>query len=381
MKSIIVIRGIHACFKCGFNFGKVGIKMENKLTQLMHNLPKNIDCGLVTSAVNRRYLTGFSSSAGVLVVTREKSYFIVDFRYYERAAGSIQDCDVILLEDSRSQLESILRKHNCKNIAVEAYAMSLFEYNHYCETFPDYHFTSSAFFQDLIDGLRAIKTPHEIEKIKEAQKITDEAFSHILSFITEGQTERQIAAEINRFIRQNEAELSFDTIVVSGRNSSSPHGVPSDKPIEEGDFITMDFGAMLDGYHSDMTRTIVVGQPSEEQIMVYKNVYIGQNLALDYIKSGQQGMESDRLVREYFDSQGYQGAFGHGLGHGVGLEIHEKPHLGKNAAAVLRSGMVVTIEPGLYLPGKFGVRIEDMVVITDNGCENLTNSRKDLICL
>ena len=229
--------------------------------------------------------------------------------------------------------------------------------------------------------MRMIKSPEEISKILAAQKVTEAAFKHILNYVTEGNTERKIAKELDKFLLENADGSAFSTIVVSGRNSSSPHGKPSDKFLEDGDFVTMDFGASLDGYLSDMTRTVCIGQPSDEQLCLYKTVLFGQQMAIDFLKAGLKGYEADKLVREYFDSQNYKGAFGHGLGHGVGLEIHEYPMLNPKSDVVLKEGMVVTVEPGLYLSGKFGVRIEDMVEITEYGCKNLTNIDKELICL
>lgn len=354
----------------------------NKLHQLMHNLPDGLDCGLVLSDINRRYLTGFPSSAGILAVMKEQSYLLIDFRYYERAKREITGCEVVLMENSYQQFSDLFAKHSVKRAAVENYSITLHQYFSLKSRLKGVKFIENTLFNDTIDCMRMLKTPEEIEKILAAQAVTEKAFDHICGFIREGVTERQVACELDSFMRANGADdIAFDTIAVAGENSSSPHGVPTDRELRGGDLLTMDFGAKLEGYHSDMTRTVAVGALSEEAQRLYETVLEGQRRALAYLKDGQQGKQADRLVREYFDSEGYAGAFGHSLGHGVGLEIHESPNLSPASATVLREGMVVTVEPGLYLPGKFGVRIEDMVVITSGGCRNLTRCEKQLICL
>ncbi len=353
-----------------------------RLNQLMQQLPREIDCGVIMSPTNRQYFTGFSSSAGMLVVTKEQAYLIIDFRYYEKAAREIQGCQVVLLEDYNKQLEEILKKHQCKTIAVEIERVTLAEYLRLKDYFTDYAFDTTSTFSDLINQLRMVKTPDEIYEILAAQEITEKAFDHILNFIKPGVTEKQVAFELDQYMRSHGADdISFETIAVSGKNSSSPHGTPTEKPLESGDFLTMDFGAMVHGYHSDMTRTVVIGKPTEEMEHLYQTVLEGQKMGLEAVCAGKKGQEVDNVVREYFDQQGYQGAFGHSLGHGVGMEIHEQPNLSPRSQTILQKGMVVTVEPGLYLPGKFGVRIEDMVVVTENGCRNLTNCKKELICL
>ena len=226
-----------------------------------------------------------------------------------------------------------------------------------------------------------IKTDYEIKKIEDAQKVTELAFNNVLKFISEGKTEIDIARELNTFILNNSDGLSFDTIVVSGSNSSLPHGVPSSKPIQKGDLITMDFGAVIDGYHSDMTRTVCFGKLSPEKQEVYNIVLSGQKLALNSVKEGICCSELDKLVREYFGKFGFDSEFGHSLGHGVGLDIHEKPFLSSRGNIELKKGMVVTIEPGIYLSGRFGVRIEDMILITESGYRNFTKCSKELICV
>ena len=233
---------------------------------------------------------------------------------------------------------------------------------------------------DLIDGLRSIKTPEEIVCMRQAQKYTDDGFAHILNFIRPGRTEKEVALELEFYMRKVGSEgAAFPFIVVSGANSSLPHGVPGDKIIEEGDFVTMDYGGICGGYLSDMTRTIAVGPVSQEQKQVYDTVLRAQKASLDIIHAGITGREVDAAARTLIDHAGYAGCFGHGLGHSVGLEIHESPACNTSSSAVLQPGMIMTVEPGIYLEGKFGVRIEDMVVVTETGYEDLTCAPKCLI--
>lgn len=235
---------------------------------------------------------------------------------------------------------------------------------------------------NMIDALRMVKSESEIEKIKKAQKIAEGAFDDICGFIKPGVTEKEIALRLEHYMLTHGAEgLSFETIAVSGKNTSMPHGVPTDKKIEIGDFVTMDYGALYDGYHSDMTRTVAVGKVSDEQKKVYNTVLEAQKAGLDFIRPGVSGKDADRVSRDIIENAGYGEYFGHSLGHGVGVEIHEKPNLSPSSEFILKKGNVVTVEPGIYVPGKFGVRIEDFAVITENGAENMTHCPKELIIL
>ena len=230
--------------------------------------------------------------------------------------------------------------------------------------------------------MRSVKSDEDIEKMKVAQKFTDDAFTHILGFIKEGRTEKEIALELDYFMLKNGAEaLSFDTIALAGKNTSMPHGVPSDYKVKNGDFVLMDFGAVYDGYHSDMTRTVCVGNPSDDMKNIYNIVLSAQSAALKSVCAGITGKNFDFVAREIIEDAGYGEAFGHSLGHGVGMEIHEYPNASVKSDAVLPENAVVTVEPGIYIPQKFGVRIEDMVKITKEGCINFTHSPKNLICL
>lgn len=356
--------------------------MNKQLKRFMSELPQEIDAGLILSDVNRQYFLDFHSSAGVLLVTRKNAYFIIDFRYYEIAKKSIEDCEVILMDGFSKQFQKLLCEEKIHTIAVESEYITLNELHQYQNAFPSVIFSQSLEFDRLIKSMRSIKTAEEIRRISEAQKITDAAFTDILNVIRKGMTEKQIAMELEYSMKRHGADaFAFDTIVVSGKNSSLPHGVPSDKTVEEGDFITMDFGARWNGYNSDMTRTVSIGQISEEQQKVYQTVLEAQRLVLDQIKSGISCLEIDRLARDYIYQNGYQGCFGHGLGHSVGIEIHELPAFNMRDTTLTQDGMVITVEPGIYLEGLFGVRIEDMIVVQGDGCINLTSSPKNLISL
>jgi Xaa-Pro aminopeptidase len=229
---------------------------------------------------------------------------------------------------------------------------------------------------------RMVKRPEELEKIRSAQALAEEAFTRILTVIHAGMTEREIQLELDfTMLRLGAEELSFPTIALTGTSTSMPHGVPSEKVVKKGDFVLMDYGAVVDGYHSDMTRTVAVGQPSAEMEAVYQVVLEAQQRSLETARAGITGQRLDAVARLCIAQAGYGDYFGHSLGHGVGLEIHEYPNASPSSTTVLRAGHVVTVEPGIYLSGKFGVRIEDFVVITEDGCENLTHAEKQLIVL
>ena len=354
------------------------------LDSLMSVMPGNIDAALIVTPCNRRYFTGFNSSDGFLLVTRKGSIFYTDSRYIEAAQKQIKCCDVAEGKQVFSQMKDYLNEKNVKTVAIEAAGMTLAEFSRLQnnENMKNFEFISDDSLDTAISVFRKVKSREEKDKIIQAQKIAENAFLHILNFISKGKTEKEIQLELDFFMLKNGADaLSFDTISVSGVNSSMPHGVPSEKIIEDGDFITMDFGAVVDGYHSDMTRTVAVGFVTDEQQKVYDTVLNAQKASLDVIKAGVSCFDADKAARDVITNAGYGDYFGHGTGHGVGVEIHELPNLSPRSNMILEKGNIVTVEPGIYLPGKFGVRIEDMVFVTENGCENLTNAQKSLIVL
>ena len=354
----------------------------SNIEKLMNAVPDNSDCAVIVSDINRRYFTGMKSSAGVLLCFRDKAYLIIDFRYIEKARECVKDCEVILQGSLYGQIEELLHRHNAHIISVEAEEMTLSRLNSFRKALKNISFDTTDRLSRKIYDMRSVKSDEDIEKMKTAQKFTDDAFTHILGFIQEGRTEKEIALELDYFMLRNGAEaLSFDTIALAGKNTSMPHGVPSDYKVKNGDFVLMDFGAVYDGYHSDMTRTVCVGNPDEKMKDIYNIVLSAQSAALKSVCAGITGRNLDAFAREIIEDAGYGEAFGHSLGHGVGMEIHEYPNASTKSDTILPENAVVTIEPGIYLPQEFCVRIEDMVKITNEGCMNFTHSPKNLICL
>jgi len=340
---------------------------------------QNVDGLLITNDYNRRYMTGFTGTAGVAIVSQDDAVFITDFRYTEQAKNQVQDFRIVQHEGNvYKEVATQIEKMGIKLLGFEKDTMTYSMYGTYkslvsAELIP---------LSGLIEKIRLIKTEQEINIIKVACEIVDKAFSHILEFIKPGKTELEVSNELEFFMRSLGAtSSSFDTIVASGVRSALPHGVATNKVIEKGDFVTLDFGALYNGYVSDTTRTIAVGQPSEKLIEMYNTVLESQLLALEKVGPGMTGIEADSIARNYLASKGYGEAFGHSTGHGIGLEVHEGPALSSRSNAVLEPNMVVTIEPGIYLPGIGGVRIEDDILITETGNEKLTHSTKELIIL
>lgn len=353
--------------------------MQNKFSEILKS--KN-DCVIITSPENRRYFTSFNSSDGFLVITVDEATFFTDSRYIEAAQNQITACKSVLLKRVSETIVPFLKENNIENIYLETERLTVAELNSLKKAFDFCKVEAKEEVDEIINKLRSVKTEKEIDYIKKAQQIAEDAFKHILKFIKIGVTEKEIALELDFYMLSHGAEaVSFETIAVSGKNSSMPHGVPTDKRIENGDFITMDFGAVYNGYHSDMTRTVIVGEPTEKQKEVYNIVLEAQKKALSVLQARVSGVDADKAARDVIDAKGYKEKFGHGTGHGVGIEIHESPNLSPYSKATLETGNIVTVEPGIYLPDEFGVRIEDMALITDDGFINLTNCEKELIIL
>lgn len=368
-------------------FRKEWSGMTGKTEILAKKLPLKteggkVDAFLITSPVNRRYLTGFPSSAGMVLVTKEEAYFLTDFRYAEAAHQKIKNCQVLEYERAFVTLKILLEKHRIRRIAIEQKEMSLAEYSRYQSYFSDYAFENGPELDGQLGEMRAVKSQEELHQLRQAQEITDAAYHHILQRIAPGRTEREIALDLEFFMRSSGAEaVAFDLIVVSGAKSSMPHGVPDEKKVEKGDFVTMDTGAVVGGMHADMTRTVAVGEASVKQREIYDIVLRAQLAAIAAVKDGVLCSEVDRAARDVIVHAGYGSYFGHSTGHSVGFEIHEDPVFSPASHDVAKTGMVITVEPGIYLPGQFGVRIEDMVLVTPDGCEDLTHSPKDLMIL
>lgn len=340
------------------------------------------DAVLILSPENRFYFTGFEASNGFLIVNENDAVFITDGRYIEAAQKKISDCKVVLQERKISQIKDILISLSAKSVAVEADRMTLSEYTQFAGALDGIEIIADGSLDTAINEIRSVKTTNEVEKIVIAQRIAEQAFEHILNFLEIGKTEKEIALELDYYMLSHGAQaISFETIAVSGKKSSMPHGVPDEKKIEAGDFITMDFGAIFEGYHSDMTRTVAVEYATDEMKEIYYTVLKAQENAINSIKAGLVCRDADLAARSVIENAGYGEYFNHSTGHGVGVEIHEYPNLSQLSEKQLTVGNIVTVEPGIYIPEKFGVRIEDMVFVTENGCENLTKAPKELIIL
>lgn len=338
---------------------------------------------LIVSPENRLYFTAFGSTDGYLLITRDASVFLTDSRYIEAAKKRITDCSEVL-QCVRADLElpALAKKLGIKTLFTESSRLTVKRFMRFEKIFEGVRVDCSDRADKDIGALRLVKNDLEVKNILAAQKLAENAFENILGFIREGITEREIALELDRQMLLAFSEgLSFETIAVSGENGSMPHGVPGGRRIKSGDFITMDFGAVVNGYHSDMTRTVAFGSVGSRQAEVYDTVLRAQAAALGSLRAGVSCSCADAAARDIIRTAGYADCFGHGTGHGVGVEIHEAPSLSPHSEETLCDGNVVTVEPGIYIPGSFGVRIEDMALVTESGCVNLTKSPKNLIIL
>ncbi len=347
------------------------------MVKRLEGILEKSDGVLLTSPYNMRYFSGFAGGEGAVLITKNNKFLFTDSRYIEQAE---KETDGFILTETNDWIKSvgeIIVKESLERIAFEDDVVSAGQYKRLDEVAKN---CELVFCSGEVNSLRMIKTPDELKKIQQAEELGCKAFEHILGFIKPGVSEKDIAFEIEYFMRKHGAEkTSFDTIAISGARTSLPHGVPTEKKIEKGDFVTLDFGCVLDGYCSDMTRTVVVGKATEEQKKIYNTVKIAQQMALDFIKSGIKGCDADKVARDYIASKGYGEYFRHSLGHGVGLLVHELPNLSPRSEMVLLPNMVVSCEPGIYIPDFGGVRIEDLVCVTKDGCQNLSPVTKELI--
>lgn len=349
-------------------------KMRDRFKEL------DIDGILITSEYNRRYITGFTGSSGVVVISESQAVFITDFRYMEQAAKQVEGFEIIqhtgpIIEEVANQVSKL----GIKKLGFEQDHLTYGTYSSYQNVLKDAEFVP---ISGAVEKLRLIKSPSEIKILKEATAIADAAFKHILTYVKPGLKEIEVANELEFFMRKNgAASSSFDIIVASGYRSALPHGVASEKEIEKGDFVTLDFGAYYKGYCSDITRTFAVGEPKDELKTIYSIVLEAQLRGMAGIRPGMTGKEADALTRDYITEHGYGEQFGHSTGHGLGMEVHEGPALSFKSETILQPGMVVTVEPGIYVAGLGGVRIEDDTVITSDGNESLSHSSKELIIL
>lgn len=335
---------------------------------------------LVTNAINRRYLSGFTGSSGVVLITEDHSALITDFRYREQAPQQAQGFQVVEHGmDMNATVEELLRNWKIDTLLFEDQDVTFATYQTLSKALPSIKLLPA---QGMVEKLRMIKDANELAIMQDAADLADRAFDHILGFIKPGVTETSIALELEVFMRsQGAASSSFDTIVASGERSALPHGVASSRVIGRDEFVKLDYGAYYQGYCSDITRTVVVGMPSDKHREIYEIVREAQQYALDHLVPGMTGKEGDALTRDIITRYGYGEYFGHGTGHGLGMEVHEAPRLSLTGHVVMTPGMTVTVEPGIYLPGFGGVRIEDDIVFTDTGIRILTHSPKQLIVL
>ena len=355
--------------------------ISKRISRLQETL-KSGEAFWVTSGSNRFYLTGFNSSAGSVLVSSTSAIFFIDFRYFEKAKQTVTSCEVVLYDKGDKGIYEYCKSSNIKTIFIETAETSISHHKYLSGLFEDIEISDDNVLDVTLNKMRAVKSQQELTFIKQAQSLTEQTLDYILPRIAVGKTEREIMLDMEFFMRGLGAEgVSFDFIVVSGKNSSLPHGVPTDKKIEKGDFVTMDFGAIVNGYCSDMTRTVAVGSINDEQRLVYETTLKAQLAAIEAIKAGKVCGDMDKIARDIIYDAGYKGCFGHSLGHSVGIDVHEAPNLSPNNQSILEVGNVVTVEPGIYLENKFGVRIEDMVYVTQDGCINLTHSDKSLIIL
>lgn len=353
----------------------------NHLKQIAAKLPEyHLDAMLVTSEPGEFYAVGFHGE-GVAVVTPEKSYYYTDSRYIEAAGKLITGAEVALPDQDRNyrqMVQAIIERHGISRLGFEKHYMTVEEYEGYRAALKAELVPAS----DLMEALRGSKDQEEVDLMVRAQRIAERALDEILGFIKPGLTEREIAAKLQYdMLRFGADKMSFDPIVVGGPNGSLPHGIPGDRKVEKGDFLTMDFGCKLGGYCSDMTRTVAVGEPTDEMKKVYNTVLEAQLAGIAAARAGVPGVDIHMAARQVIVDAGYGEYFGHGFGHSLGIEIHENPNANMRNKEPLPLGAVISAEPGIYLPGRFGVRIEDVLYLTETGNVNLTKAPKELIIL
>lgn len=349
----------------------------NRKMQWLRNqlLSSNLQGMIVTNPINIKYLTNIQAE-GILLVTRKENIFITDGRYIEDVHNTLTLFDEIVVYDAKGLTKDDYENFFmfCENVGFEENYVTYAKYKEYMRK---YKVNSLVETEKMIEKQRMVKDEEEIENLRKACKVTDECFEHIVNYIRPGMTEKQISREIDYYYYKNAQGLSFETIVASGENSSKPHAIPTDRKIQNVDIITIDMGCKINGYCSDMTRTIFVGQVPEYVKSVYELVLKNQKQVLQDMKENANTKQIAKMVDNDFKLNNYD--LIHALGHGVGLEIHEGPVLSINSENILRENMVVTNEPGIYIPGQFGVRIEDTVLITKGGCETLTKSNKNYV--
>ncbi len=349
------------------------------LEKYLSLLGEEVDGLLLTSRYSRHYGSMFDIAEGVAIVSKAGCRYFTDSRYIESAQNGIQEFEVLVTDNAHTYFQRI-------NDAIADFGITKLGYEENYLTVAEFMGYEKNLKAALIPynapiyAFRGAKEAWELERLRKAQAIADKAFAEVLTRIHVGMTEKELTAELIYCLLKNGGEgLSFEPIVVSGPNTSLPHGVPGERRIREGDFVTMDFGVLYQGYCSDMTRTVAVGYATEEMKEVYNTVLKAQLAGIAATRPGVKGKDIDAVARAVITEAGYGEYFGHGYGHSLGLEIHEAPNCNPYGEQVMVKGNVCSAEPGIYLPGKFGVRIEDCVIFTDDGCENMAKSPKNLI--
>ena len=355
----------------------------DKIREIQKKLQeKELDAVLITDEKNQRYATGFAFTDGAVVVTREHAYLITDSRYVEAAEQAVTERTKVILFGQNRRLvpciQEILQNEKIEKLGAEEEKLSYQEYLRY-EKALDLHLIPA---QEIFQDLRASKSEDELEYMRAAQRISERALEDVLGLIRPGITEREIAAELNyRMMRYGAEGNSFDTISITGKKTSMPHGVPGDEVVRDGDFVTMDFGCLKGGYCSDMTRTVAVGHVTEEMRKIYDIVLEAQLRGIENARAGITGAEIDKAARDVIANAGYGAYFGHSFGHSLGLDIHEAPNAMPRSQTIMPEGAVISAEPGIYLPGRFGVRIEDVMILRKDHAEVITAAPKQLIVL
>ncbi len=355
--------------------------MKQRIEVLRDNLSRSsLDAALITGEVNIRYYSGFTSSDGIFLVTQKGAYLVTDFRYTVQAKAQTKGlCEVVEASYSGQidRIRDFLTADGCRRAGFEQGEISVGDFKRY-EPMP----VEWAPFGDEISKPRMVKSAEEIESLQKAQRIADKSFLEWLGRVGAGMTELEAVAELNYVCAKNGSEAaSFDPIVAGGANGAMPHAVPGRRKLQKGELIVTDFGCVIDGYHSDMTRTFAIGSADDKSREIYEIVKTAQQLALDALKGGIHGKALDKVARDYISAKGYGPQFGHGLGHGIGLQIHENPYATLSSEDTLLDGMTITVEPGIYVEGKCGVRIEDCCVVTDEGHLNLVGVTKELLVI
>lgn len=344
---------------------------------------KNLDAVLICGKENIRYFTGFTGEEAHLILSADKIYFFTDFRYMEQAQSELKELEnaKIIMTTGKERLKAVfdtISEIKAKTIGIDEKSVTLDLFENF-KQFIDKE--NISFFNGGIESLRSVKDGHELSCIAKAAKETDMAFEYILKFLKPGVSEIEIDAELRYYFNKKGLKVSFPPVVVSGGNASYPHGQPSGRLLQSGDAVTLDFGCMVNGYCSDFTRSVFLSSAGDEERKIYETVLRSQLCALDNLRAGIEAKTLDNFARKVIIDKGYKDCFGHGLGHGVGLNIHEAPAINPESEDVLRENMVITVEPGIYIAGRFGIRIEDLCVVKKDGFVNLTASNKGLMIL